>query len=59
MGTFDRKTLLVGIVVGIVLGALLGMLLFWVVFPVEWTDANSYDLSPEAKAIYVGLVADS
>jgi hypothetical protein len=42
-----------------VLGVLLGMLLFWVVFPVEWTDANSYDLSPEAKAIYVGLVADS
>jgi hypothetical protein len=46
-------------VVGVVLGLLLGMLLFWVVFPVEWTDANSYDLSPEAKADYVTLVADS
>ncbi len=59
MGAFDRKTLLIGIVVGVVLGVLLGMLLFWGVFPVEWADAKSYDLSPEAKAIYVGLVADS
>jgi hypothetical protein len=46
-------------VVGVVLGLLLGMLLFWVVFPVEWTDANSYDLSPEAKAEYATLVAAS
>jgi len=53
-----RMLIVVG-VVGVVLGLLLGMLLFWVVFPVEWTDANSYDLSPQAKADYVTLVADS
>ena len=53
-----RMLIIVG-VAGVVLGLLLGMLLFWVVFPVEWTDANSYDLSPQAKAAYVTLVADS
>jgi hypothetical protein len=35
------------------------MLLFWELFPVEWTDANTYDLAPEAKADYMALVADS
>ena len=54
-----RTTLITGIVVGLVLGLLLGMVLFWWLFPVTWTDAHSYDLSPEAKAEYVGLVADS
>jgi hypothetical protein len=51
--------LIIAGVVGAVLGLLLGLLLFWVLFPVEWTDANSYDLSPQAKAAYVSLVADS
>ncbi len=54
-----RTTLIAGIVVGLILGLLLGMLLFWGLFPVRWTDAHSYDLSPEAKAEYVGLVTDS
>jgi hypothetical protein len=54
-----RTTLIAGIVVGLVLGLLLGAVLFWWLFPVTWTDANSYDLSPEAKAEYVALVADS
>jgi hypothetical protein len=35
------------------------MLLFWGLFPVKWTDAHSYDLAPDAKAEYIGLVADS
>jgi hypothetical protein len=33
--------------------------LFWGLFPVQWTDANSYDLSPGASAEYMALVADS
>lgn len=59
MGKIDGKTLVVGLLIGLVVGVLLGMLLFWGAFPVEWTDAHPYDLSPEAKAEYVSLVADS
>jgi len=55
----SRNSLIIGIVVGLVLGLVLGMLLFWGVFPVKWTDAHSYDLSPEARAEYMALVADS
>jgi hypothetical protein len=58
MESNNGRLIIVG-VVGVVLGLLLGLLLFWVLFPVEWTDANSYDLSPQAKAAYVTLVADS
>ncbi len=43
----------------VLMGILLGMLLFWVLFPVEWTDAHSYDLSPAGRAEYIALVADS
>ena len=59
MGKIDGKTLIIGLLVGLILGVLLGMLMFWEAFPVEWTDAHPYDLSPEAKAQYVALVADS
>jgi hypothetical protein len=59
MDLSGRTSLIVVGVVGLVLGLLLGMLLFWVVFPVRWTDAHSYDLSPDSKAEYVALVADS
>jgi len=59
MESSTRNNLIIGVVVGLVLGLLLGMLLFWVVFPVEWTDAQSYDLALDAKAEYVALVADS
>ncbi len=59
METVNRTNLIVGIVVGLILGILLGMLFFWGLFPVQWTDAQPYDLAPEAKAQYVGLVADS
>jgi hypothetical protein len=51
--------LIIGIVVGLILGVLLGMALFWGPFAVEWTDAHSYDLSPEGRAEYMALVADS
>jgi hypothetical protein len=59
MESSTRNNLIIGVVVGLVLGLLLGMLLFWVLFPVEWTDASTYDLAPDAKAEYVALVADS
>jgi hypothetical protein len=58
MGAFNRTSVIIG-VAGIIVGILLGMVLFWGLFPVQWTDANTYDLSPQAKAEYVGLVADS
>jgi hypothetical protein len=59
MDSPDRRNLIIGIVVGLILGLLLGMALFWGLFPVNWTDAHSYDLAPEAKAEYMALVADS
>jgi len=55
----NLKPLLIGAAVGLVLGLLLGMLLFWQVWPVKWTDANTYDLSPAAKSAYVQLLADA
>jgi hypothetical protein len=59
MGSIDRRSLIIGLVVGLVVGVLLGMPLFWGLFPVQWTDAQTYDLSPEARAQYMALVADS
>ncbi|HNS51240.1 MAG TPA: hypothetical protein PKO09_08645 [Anaerolineae bacterium] len=55
----NLKPLLIGAAVGLVLGILLGMPIFWGLWPVEWTNANTYDLSPEAKAAYVQLVTDA
>lgn len=54
-----NRTNLIAALVGGFVGLLLGMLLFWGLFPVKWTDANTYDLSPAAKATYISLVADS
>jgi hypothetical protein len=58
MGAVNRTNGIIG-AVGVILGLLLGMALFWGPFAVEWTDAQPYQLSPEARAEYVGLVADS
>jgi hypothetical protein len=55
----NRNLLIFTGLAGLLLGLLLGMLFFWVLFPVKWTDAHSYDLAPEAKAEHVALVADS
>jgi hypothetical protein len=59
MELFDRRSLIIGVVAGLVVGLLLGLLLFWGLFPVQWTDAHSYDLAPDGRAEFVGLVADS
>lgn len=58
MGALDRTGVIIAIM-GIILGLLLGMALFWGLFPVKWTDAQTYHLSPQAQAEFVGLVADS
>ena len=59
MESINRPGLIISAVVGLIVGLLLGMLLFWGVFPVQWTDAHSYDLAPEGRAEYMALVADS
>ncbi len=59
MELINRTNLIVGIVIGLVVGLVLGLVFAWGIWPVEWTNARSYDLGPEAKAEYVGLVADS
>ncbi len=59
MELLKRKEVVIG-VVGLIIGVLLGWLAIgWWLWPVRWTNANSYDLAPEARAQYVALVADS
>jgi hypothetical protein len=55
----SRKPLLIGAAAGLVLGLILGLLFGYVVAPVRYTNAHTYDLSPEAKAEYVILIADA
>lgn len=66
---FGRSTV-VGLVAGIGVGLLLGLLIGWVWWPVEWqgatpaattaaAPAGSQFETPEAKALYLGAVADA
>lgn len=60
MESSSRTSLIIAVVVALVVGLLVGLVVLgWWLFPIQWTDANSYDLSPEARGEYVGLVADS
>jgi hypothetical protein len=59
MDSTNTRPLFLGIVLGLIIGVLLGMVLFWGMWPVQWTDAHSYDLKASAKAEYIALVADS
>jgi hypothetical protein len=59
MDSTDLRNLIIGLVVGLIVGLLLGMALFWGLFPVKWTDAQSYDLAPAGRAEFAALVADS
>jgi hypothetical protein len=59
MDSTELRNLIIGLVVGLIVGLLLGVALFWGLFPVRWTDAQSYDLAPEGRAEYAALVADS
>jgi hypothetical protein len=59
MGRIGR-TAVIGGVVGLVVGCLLGWLVLgWLLFPVQWTNADPWDLRPEQKEAYVLLVAES
>jgi hypothetical protein len=62
------RNTIIGLVAGIVLGLLLGLLIGWVWWPVEWqgaetaattAQAGSQFETPEAKALYLGAVADA
>jgi len=47
-------------VVSLVVGCLIGWMVFgWLIWPVNWTDADPYDLRREQKEVYIVLVADS
>lgn len=62
-----RKTV-IGLGAGILIGLILGLLIGWVWWPVEWEGppptaapapmVNQFD-TPEAKALYLGAVADA
>jgi hypothetical protein len=45
---------------GLVIGLLIGwFLLGWVLFPVEYTNADLWDLNPAAKEVYIVTTADA
>ncbi|MFQ5814764.1 MAG: hypothetical protein ACE5I2_16420, partial [Anaerolineae bacterium] len=49
-----------GFVVGLVVGLIIGLpILGWWVFPVEWYDADPFDLRQEYKEAYINMLADS
>lgn len=55
----DKKSLLVGAVC-LVVGLLIGWLAIgWGLWPVQWTDADPWDLRASHKEAYVAMVSDS
>ena len=54
-----RETI-IGFVIGLVVGLIIGLpLLGWWVFPVEWYDADPFDLRQQHKEAYINMLADS
>ncbi len=54
-----RETL-VGFTIGFVVGLIIGLpILGWWVFPVEWYDADPFDLRQQHKEAYINTLADS
>jgi hypothetical protein len=49
----------VGIVIGLILGVIVGVLIGWVLWPVEYKQAYTYQLVDEEKQQYVAAVVDS
>ena len=49
----------VGIVIGLILGVIIGLLIGWVLLPVEYEQAYTYQLVDEEKQQYVAAVVDS
>lgn len=59
MESIGRKAL-IGFVIGLVVGLIIGLpVLGWWVFPVEWYDADPFDLRQGHKEAYVSMLADS
>lgn len=55
----DRKTLLI-LVVGLVIGIVIGWFLIgWWLWPVNWVDADPWDMRQPYKETYVAMAADS
>jgi hypothetical protein len=53
------RQLSVGIVIGLVLGIAIGLLIGWVLWPLEYEQAYTYQLVDEEKQQYVAAVVDS
>ncbi|MEJ2556902.1 MAG: hypothetical protein P8186_11870 [Anaerolineae bacterium] len=49
----------VGAVVGLIIGILIGLLIGWVLWPVQYKEAYTYQLVDQQKEQYVAAVADS
>jgi len=49
----------VGIVIGLILGIIIGLLVGWVLWPVEYEQAYTYQLADDEKQEYVAAVVDS
>jgi hypothetical protein len=59
LSKLDKKTILVG-AVGLVVGLLIGWIVIgWWLWPVQWVDADPWDLRPAQKEVYVAMVSDS
>jgi hypothetical protein len=57
--SIGRKAL-IGFVVGLLVGLIIGLpILGWYVFPVEWYDADPFDLRQGHKEAYISMLADS
>ena len=53
------RQLSVGIIIGLVLGVAIGLLIGWVLWPIEYEQAYTYQLVDEEKQQYVAAVVDS
>jgi hypothetical protein len=49
----------VGAVIGLIVGILIGLLIGWVLWPVQYKEAYTYQLIDQQKEQYVAAVADS
>jgi len=51
---------LIGFVVGLIVGLIIGLpILGWWVFPVQWYDADPFDLRQSSQEAYISMLADS
>ena len=59
MARIGRKTL-IGFVIGLIVGLIIGLpILGWWVFPVEWYDADPFDMRQQHQEAYINMLADS